>query len=141
MVRSFITGNYRRLDQMTRSLVAFSRWSLTPGTLLLETIRASDCGRPRRVVAQTTDRPRQVPLYTHVYSQLLFYLSHASVRIHTYICSSHMYVLHSAHRHIGHYNQTRKHVMNCSLQRQILMQTKHFKSIFTTADIPITHVA
>ena len=38
-------------------------WSLTPGTLLLETIRASDCGRPRRVVAQTSGRPRQVLLY------------------------------------------------------------------------------
>ena len=37
---------------MTRSLVVFSRWSLTPGTLSLETIRASVCGRPRRVVAQ-----------------------------------------------------------------------------------------
>ena len=49
---------------MTRSLVAFSRWSLTPGTLLLETIRASDCGRPWRVVAQTRGRPRQVLLYT-----------------------------------------------------------------------------
>ena len=30
---------------MTRSLVASGRWSLTPGTLVLETIRAGDCGR------------------------------------------------------------------------------------------------
>ena len=42
---------------MTRSLVAFTRWSLTPGTLLLETIRASDCGpqdewSPKPEVAQ-----------------------------------------------------------------------------------------
>ena len=48
---------------MTRSLVASGRWSLTPVTLLLETIRASDCGRPRRVVVQTRGRPRQVLLY------------------------------------------------------------------------------
>ena len=34
-----------------------------PGTLLLETIRAGDCGRPRRVVAQTRGRPRQVLLH------------------------------------------------------------------------------
>ena len=44
---------------------------------------------------------------------VLFYLSHASVCIHTYVCSSNMYVLHCSHRPIGHY-------MNCSLQRQIL---------------------
>ena len=49
--------------EMTLSLVSFGRWSLTPGTLLLETIRASDCGRPRRVFAQTRGRPRQVILY------------------------------------------------------------------------------
>ena len=34
-----------------------------PGTLLLETIRVGDCGRPRRVIAQTRGRPRQVLLY------------------------------------------------------------------------------
>ena len=59
---------------MTRSLVAFSRWSLTPGTLLLETIRASDCGRPRRVVAQTRGRPRQVLLYCHRWTQVTSYM-------------------------------------------------------------------
>ena len=66
MVRSFITGKtvVGRLDQMTRSLVAFGRWSLTPSTLSLETIRASDCGRPRRVVAQTRGRPRRVVAQT-----------------------------------------------------------------------------
>ena len=37
---------------MTRSLVASGRWSFMTGTLFLETIRAGDCGRPRRVVAQ-----------------------------------------------------------------------------------------
>ena len=37
-----------------------------PGILLLETIRAGDCGRPRRVVAQTRGRPRQVLLYIFI---------------------------------------------------------------------------
>ena len=51
---------------MTLSLVTSGRWSPTPGTLLLETIRAGDCGRPRRVVAQTRGRPRQVLLYINL---------------------------------------------------------------------------
>ena len=59
---------------MTRSLVVFSRWSLTPGTLLLETIRASDRGRPRRVVAQTRGRPRQVLLYCFFFLGLQLFI-------------------------------------------------------------------
>ena len=55
---------------MTRSLVASGRWLLTPATLLLETIRAGDCGRPRRVVAQTRGRPRQVLLYSDFFYQI-----------------------------------------------------------------------
>ena len=39
---------------MTQTLVAFGRWSLTPGALLLEMIRAGDCGSPK-----TSGRPNQ----------------------------------------------------------------------------------
>ena len=43
-------------------MVAAGRWSLTTGTLVIEIIPSGDCGRPRRVVAQTRGRPRQVLL-------------------------------------------------------------------------------
>ena len=62
---------------MTRSLVASGRWSLKPGTLLLETIRAGivvpkTSGRPRRVAAQDEWSPKPEVAQHRFYCIILY---------------------------------------------------------------------
>ena len=69
---------------MTRSVVAFSRWSLTPGTLLLETIRTSDCivdeWSPKPKVAQDRFYCTDVCSYMTQHVELLWFVTFSLLR-------------------------------------------------------------